>query len=51
MNENGPLSSVSEFCLAYECPLPEVPEELLIVCNALGDECSTCSQRCCLASE
>ena len=35
-----------EFCLAYECPLPEVPEELLMVCELLGEDCNTCPHRC-----
>lgn len=35
-----------EYCLAYECPLPDVPPELLTLCEALGDDCSTCSHRC-----
>lgn len=39
---------IEEFCLAYECSLPDVPEYLLRVCDALGDECSSCPHRCCI---
>ncbi len=36
------------FCIAYECPLPEVPEDMLDVCHQLGDSCESC--RCCRSS-
>ena len=32
----------TEYCLAYECPLHEVSEDMLSVCLELGDECATC---------
>lgn len=35
-----------DFCLAYECPLKEVPDELLRVCSELGANCEQCSHRC-----
>lgn len=35
-----------DLCLAYECPLNEVPDELLHVCSELGCECDTCDHRC-----
>ena len=38
--------SNTDFCLAYECPLHEVPDYLLEVCSELGDRCDECLQRC-----
>lgn len=38
--------SNDDLCLAYECPISEVPEELLHVCSELGSECSQCDHRC-----
>ena len=38
--------SNDDLCLAYECPISEVPEELLYVCSELGSECSQCDHRC-----
>lgn len=35
-----------DFCLAYECPLSEVPEDLMRVCTALDDDCESCHHRC-----
>jgi len=35
-----------DFCLAYECPLQEVPDYLLEVCSQLGESCDQCAQRC-----
>lgn len=35
----------NDVCLAYECPIEEVPEELLYVCSELGCECDTCDHR------
>lgn len=34
------------FCLAYECPLQEVPADLLQVCSDLGCDCDHCDHRC-----
>lgn len=36
----------NEYCLAYECPLQEVPEELLQICDQLGECCENCQRRC-----
>lgn len=40
------MEETEVFCLAYECPLAEVPEDLMEICNALGDCCETCQHRC-----
>ncbi len=34
-----------EYCTAYEVPLQEVPEDLLQVCNMLGEQCENCPHR------
>lgn len=36
----------TEFCLAYECPLHEVSDDLLTVCSDLGFFCETCDHHC-----
>ena len=36
----------NDFCLAYECPLNEVSDELLEVCSELGCICDECDHRC-----
>lgn len=35
-----------DFCLAYECPLQEVPDDMLQVCSDLGCSCDSCDHRC-----
>lgn len=35
-----------DYCLAYECPLQEVPDYMLEVCSDLGCCCDDCHQRC-----
>lgn len=36
----------TDFCLAYECPLQEVPDDMIEICNLLGDHCESCDHRC-----